>query len=138
MARFVTRVPLRWTDQDSYHHLNHAKAVTVLEEARIALFFDAAGEHGIAGFSGGLLVADLRVQYKRQVDYRSAPVAVAMWVDEVRAASFRISYELYDGPQESDPMAITAWTRMAMFDLAAQHPRRLTGEERAFLEKWDS
>ena len=38
---FVTEVPLRWTDQDAYRHLNHASAVTVLEEARIDLFFDA-------------------------------------------------------------------------------------------------
>ena len=27
---FVTQVPLRWTDQDAYRHLNHASAVTVL------------------------------------------------------------------------------------------------------------
>ena len=34
MARYVAQVPLRWTDQDSYRHLNHARAVTLLEEAR--------------------------------------------------------------------------------------------------------
>ena len=39
---FVARVPLRWTDQDSYRHLNNASVVTLLEEARIGLFFDAA------------------------------------------------------------------------------------------------
>ena len=36
------QVPLRWTDQDSYRHLNNASVVTLLEEARIGLFFDAA------------------------------------------------------------------------------------------------
>ena len=53
MARFVAQVPLRWTDQDAYRHVNHARTVTLLEEARIGLFFDLAGEEGIDGFERG-------------------------------------------------------------------------------------
>ena len=136
MGRFATAVPLRWTDQDSYRHLNHARAVTLLEEARIALFFDTATADGVAGFAHGLLVAGLGVRYKRQISYRSRPVRVALWVDQVRAASFRISYELHDGAEETDPVAISAHTDMAIYDLSAQRPRRLLTEERAFLERW--
>lgn len=136
MARFVAQVPLRWTDQDSYRHLNHASAVTLLEEARIGLFFAAAAAEGVTGFSRGLLVAGLNVEYRRQVSYRTEPVRVEMWVDEVRAASFRISYELHDGPDTADPVAIAAWTRMAQFDLGAHRPRRLDADERAFLVRW--
>jgi acyl-CoA thioester hydrolase len=136
VARFATTVPLRWTDQDPYRHLNHARSVTLLEEARIALFFDAASADGVTGFAQGLLVAGLGVRYRRQVSYRSSPLRVAMWVDQVRAASFRISYEMHDGPQEADPVAVTAHTDMAIYDLAAQRPRRLLPEERAFLGRW--
>jgi len=136
VARFVTHVPLRWTDQDAYLHLNHARAVTVLEEARIDLFFDRAAADGIGGFTGGLLVAGLNAEYRRQVPYRAEPVRVAMWVDEVRAASFRILYDLHDGAGEDDPVAIHAWTRMASVDLGAGRPRRLDGAERAFLQRW--
>jgi acyl-CoA thioester hydrolase len=136
MGRFVTQVPLRWTDQDAYRHLNHARAVTLLEEARIDLFFDAAAASGIGGFSSGLLVAELGVRYRRQIAYRAEPLCVEMWVDRVRAASFRISYALHDGAAEADPVAIEATTVMALFDLGAQRPRRITADERAFLEKW--
>jgi acyl-CoA thioester hydrolase len=136
VARFVAQVPLRWTDQDSYRHVNHARAVTLLEEARIALFFDTAAAEGIQGFTGGLLVAALNVDYRRQIPYRSHPLRVGMWVDEVRAASFRICYEMHDGPAEADPVAVVASTRMAIFDLDAQRPRRLTADERAFLGRW--
>ncbi len=132
MSPFVARVPMRWTDQDSYRHLNHARAVTLLEEARIGLFFDRAAADGITTFAAGLLVVGLDVAYKRQVAYRAAPLEVAMTVDEVRAASFRIAYELRDGGAP----AITAHTRMATFDLAAQRPRRLAADERAWLEEW--
>ncbi len=136
MAHFVARVPLRWTDQDSYRHLNNASVVTLLEEARIGLFFTAAADDGIAGFAAGLLVAGLNVEYRRQIPYRSHPVRVAMWVDQVRAAEFRVCYELHDGPEQTDPVAVAAWTRMATFDLTAQRPRRLLTEERTFLARW--
>jgi acyl-CoA thioester hydrolase len=136
MAPFATTVPMRWTDQDSYRHLNHARAVTLLEEARIALVFDAATAEGAPGFAAGLLVTGLGVRYRRQIAYRSSPLRVTMGIDQVRAASFRISYEMHDGDAESDPVAISAHTDMATFDLAAQRPRRLLPEERAFLERW--
>lgn len=136
MGRFVAQVPVRWTDQDSYRHINHARTVTLLEEARIALLFDAAQAQGVTAFSAGLLVAGLNVDYRRQVPYRSRPLRVAMWVDELRAASFRIHYEMHDGPDEQDPVAATAWTRMAMVDLAVNRPRRLSGPEREFLLRW--
>lgn len=136
-GRFRTEVALRWSDQDSYRHLNNARAVTLLEEARVALFFTTAASDGLGAFAGGLLVAGLNVEYKRQVGYRSGHLlGVEMWVDEVRAASFRIHYTLHDGPVDQAPVALTAWTRMATFDLDAQRPRRLGPDERAWLEKW--
>lgn len=136
MGCFVTQVPLRWTDQDAYHHLNHASAVTVLEEARIDLFFDRAAEDGLHGFADGLLVAELNVAYRRQVAYRATPLRIAMTIDEMRAASFRIRYALHDGPGDDDPVAIEAWTRMAIYDLGAGRPRRLEAPERDFLARW--
>lgn len=136
MARFVTQVPLRWTDQDAYRHLNHARAVTLLEEARIDLFFDAASAGGVGGFATGLLVVDLGVRYRRQISYWPEPLLVELWVDQVRAASFRISYALHDGPGECDPVAIEATTGMALFDFDAQRPRRITDDQQLFLEKW--
>lgn len=133
---FVARVPMRWTDQDSYHHLNHARAVTLMEEARVGLCFERASADGVPTFGAGLLVAALDVAYRRQVAYRSGALRIAMTVDEVRAASFRIAYALHDGADEDAPVAITAHTRMATVDLAAQRPRRLTDGEREWLGRW--
>ena len=99
MPRFVAQVPVRWTDQDAYRHVNNAKAVTLLEEARVAMIFDAAAAEGVAGFAAGLLVVGLHVDYRRQIPYRSDGVRVTMAIEEVRAASFRITYEMHDGPE---------------------------------------
>jgi acyl-CoA thioester hydrolase len=136
VARFVAQVPVRWSDQDAYRHVNNANAVTLLEEARAAMIFHAAADAGVASFADGLLVVGLHVDYRRQIPYRSDGLRVAMAIEEVRAASFRITYEMHGGPAEADPVAVRAWTRMATFDLDADRPRRLTPEERHFLHRW--
>lgn len=136
MSRFVAQVALRWTDQDVYRHVNHAKAVTLLEEARVAFVFDAATAAGVDGFPTGLLVVALHVEYRRQIPHRADGLRVTMEIDQLRAASFRIDYEMHDGPGATDPVAVHAWTRMATYDLTAGRPRRMTPEERAFLGRW--
>ncbi|MDN5857914.1 MAG: thioesterase family protein [Pseudonocardia sp.] len=134
---FATLVPMRWSDLDDYGHLNNARAVTVLEEARIAFLWTAKAETAGVSFRGGLLVADLNVEYKRQVSYRAGrQLRVAMSVDEVRAASFRIRYDVHAGPDAIDEVAIRAWTRMAPFDMHAQRPRRLSDTEKHYLGRF--
>ena len=56
-----------------------------------------------------------------------------MAIDEVRAASFRILYDVHEGPEPEDEVAIRAWTRMALFDMDAQRLRRLTATEKDYL-----
>jgi acyl-CoA thioester hydrolase len=136
VSPFVAHVAVRWTDQDVFQHVNHAVTVTLLEEARIRLVFDEARAEGVPGFAEGLLVTGLSVDYKRQISYRSRRLRVAMTVDDMRAAAFRIRYVMHEGPEEGDAVAVTAETRLATFDLDAQRPRRLTPEERAFLGRW--
>ena len=136
MPRFVAQVPVRWSDQDAYRHVNNANAVTLLEEARAAMVFHAAAADGVASFGGGLLVVGLHVDYRRQIPYRSDGLRVSMAIEELRAASFRITYEMHEGPAEADPVAVRAWTRMATFDLDANRPRRLTPDERHFLHRF--
>lgn len=136
MSRFHVEVPLRWADLDVYRHVNHARAVTLLEEARVELVFHRAEEQGVRAWADGLLVASLRVDYRVQIPYRGQAVRVSLWTDQVRAASFVIHYEMHTGPAEHDPVAVTALTQMVPFDLVANRPRRLSGEERAFLAQF--
>lgn len=137
MARFVAEVPLRWTDQDNFGHVNNARLVTVLEEARVTLFFECAEQVGVAGFEKGCVVTSLEVRYLRQVPYERMPLRVTMWIGGIRAASFTVHYEVHLGSDgDGAPAALTAATTIAMFDFATQRVRRLTGDERAFLSRW--
>jgi acyl-CoA thioester hydrolase len=134
VGAFVTQVPMRWTDVDPYQHLNHARAVTIMEEARIALFFHDAVTRGVETFAAGMFVVSLQVDYKRQVTYRSRTLRVVLTITDVRAAWFSIDYALHAGDGEADPVAVLGRTKMAMYDAAAGLPRRIDGTERDFLE----
>ena len=137
MARFITHVPLRWTDQDAFGHLNNARLITLLEEARIALFFACAEEAGVRGFEAGCVITRLEVRYLRQVPYERTPLQVAMWVSGIRSASCTVHYELWRGGDDlTASPALTATTTLAMFDLEAQRVRRLSPAERAVLARW--
>lgn len=129
MAVFVTDVAVRWSDMDVYGHVNNARVVTLLEEARTELLFGEGIRRGAQALTAGVVVVELKVRYRQPLVYSSGPVRVRLWVTELRAASFALDYVVAgtDGP------AVTASTRLAAYDTATQRPRRLTPAEREFL-----
>ncbi|ASU77888.1 thioesterase [Actinopolyspora erythraea] len=133
MGAYVTEVPLRWSDMDAFGHVNHARTVTLLEEARAGLLFTEAERRGHDGMAAGMVVARLSVDYRSPVEYRMGTVQVRMSVRELRTASFVVDYTVTAGGD--DPVA-TAETLMVPYDLRAERPRRLTDGERSFLSEW--
>ncbi|MDP9460183.1 MAG: acyl-CoA thioesterase, partial [Actinomycetota bacterium] len=61
-------VQLRWSDPDSYGHVNHARVLSLLEDARLTMGLDAPGV--AAGRQPDMILARLEVDYLRQVYYR--------------------------------------------------------------------
>lgn len=142
MAPYVSDVSVRWSDQDAYGHVNHAHVVTLLEDARTGMLFEAATKAGVEDFEGGLLVAALDVAYKRPITWSPVGVRVEMTSQDVRAASFRVAYRLLlpdgDGGWDETKPAVTANTQLVPYDLATERPRRLTPVEREFLAGYTS
>jgi acyl-CoA thioester hydrolase len=140
VAPYVNDVAVRWSDQDAYGHVNHARVVTLLEDARTAMLFDAATKAGVEDFAGGLLVAALDVAYKRPIVWSPTGVRVEMTAQDVRAASFRVAYRLLlpdgDGDWDGAKPAVTATTQLVPYDLTSERPRRLTPVEREFLASY--
>lgn len=110
---------------DAYGHVNNVVFLRYLEEARIDFLFRPEKD-----FQQGSVVARHEIDYKRQLVHRPAPVDIELWVTEIRAASFTIAYEVKDG----DEVCVRASTVVVPFDFEAQRPRRITAEEREFLE----
>lgn len=132
---FETTVPLRWSDQDLNRHVNHARIVTLLEEARIPWLFTPGRPTESLGY--GAVMTDISVQYRGQVMHAPGPVTVRMWVTELRAAYFRSAYELRNADTPLDqPAEVTSQCTIAAFDLATQRPRRLPKESRDYLRNY--
>lgn len=135
VGAFVAEVALRWSDMDAFGHVNHARTVTLLEEARASLLFEEGERRGLVGMSEGMVVARVVIDYHLPLAYSSGSVQVRMSVRDLRAASFLIDYSMYAGEASSAAVA-TAETLMVPYDLTAQRPRRLSRAEREFLSEW--
>jgi acyl-CoA thioester hydrolase len=114
-------VQLRWSDPDSLGHVNHARALSLIEDARLAL-----GDGGPPGV--GLILARLEVDYLRQLYYRVGErLCVRSWVTRLGTKSFTVRQEL----SQDGEVAIRADVVMVLFDFATDASRPMTGPERA-------
>ncbi len=126
--RYVTQVRVRWSDLDAFRHVNNAKTVTLLEEARVDWLFSEAARHGVDRLTEGIVVARLEIDYKRPIGMQ-VPVTVSMGVTKIGQASMTIDYVL----SVAGLTAATASTVLVPVDPATFRPRRLDDRERAFL-----
>jgi acyl-CoA thioester hydrolase len=131
---FVAPVPVRWSDIDSYQHINHATMVTILEEARVPFLREPFGADIT---TIGLLIADVRVTYKDQLRLADSPLQVTMWVKRLRAVDFTIGYEVRS--VNADPAAkpaVIAETQLAAVHIDEQRLVRLSPQHREYLQRW--
>jgi len=117
---------LRWSDQDALGHVNNARIVTLMEEARIRW----TREDGNTGrFEFGTVVASIRVDYKKPLYYQPE-MMIRMGISRVGNKSFTVRGIGYqDGQPVFDSTTV-------MVPLAADgvSSRALTELERRWLE----
>ncbi|MBM9467162.1 acyl-CoA thioesterase [Nakamurella leprariae] len=136
--RYEVEVPIRWSDMDAYGHVNNARTLTLLEEARVSWLFLDAESLGLQRLASGIVVAALGIRYRRPIDYRDRLV-VSMGVQDLRASSFEIDYQVtVPAAQERDRLVVTATSTMVPVDPQTFRARRFEPHERAWLETYRS
>ena len=120
-------VQLRWSDPDTYGHVNHARALSLLEDARLAI---AAGTPGVApGRQPDIILARLEVDYLRQLHYRVGErLCVRSWVTRMGTKSFTMRQELV----QDDEVAIRLDAVIVLFDMTTDSSRPMSEDERAY------
>jgi acyl-CoA thioester hydrolase len=131
LAKFTHDVVLRWSDMDVFGHVNNARFLTLYEEARVALMFTGAREAGLSTLEAGVVIYRHEIDYLRPVDY-SEPSRIDLWISEIRPSRFVVDYEFF----ATDRLASRAKSICVPFDLATSRPRRLSDDERKYLEPW--
>lgn len=131
---FTTGVHVRWSDIDTYQHVNHATMVTILEEARV----DFLREPFAADVATiGLLIHEVRVLYKGQLRLADSPSQVTMWTKRLRAVDFTLGYEVRAlGAEPGSKPAVIAETQLAAVHIEEQRLIRLSPCHRGYLQRW--
>lgn len=130
MARHVYQATLRWSDMDAYRHVNNVQYLRYLEEARVDMMFTLGQREGAKTLAEGVVIARHEIDYRHPLVWRPEPVRIETWVTEIRAARFRLAYELLD----DDHVYARASSVLVPYSLDDQRPRRLNEEERRYLE----
>jgi acyl-CoA thioester hydrolase len=132
--RFITPVPVRWSDIDMYQHVNHATMVTILEEARVPFLTEPFADDFV---TTGLLIAEVKVTYKGQLRLADSPLQVTIWVNRLRAVDFTLGYEVRSVLADPDSKpAVIGESQLAAFDIEEQKLVRLAPHHREYLQRY--
>lgn len=138
---YSVEVPFRWSDMDSYGHVNNVQFMRMLEDARVLGFGDWFGTERTM-LQTGVLVAHHSVDYRLPMTFHYRPALVSMWVSRISGASFDLAYEVREAPDPSADTAdetvfCVAETVLAAYDLATSRTRRLAPEEVEVLRRYE-
>ncbi len=125
------RVQMRFSDVDSMGHVNNARIITYLEDARIGLLAKLLAG-AAAGEAPGLILARTEIDYRRPLLLSPEAVEVDVWLTKIGSKSFDLAYEV----RQFGQCAASARTVMVAFDYADQSTRPLTVAEREALGEW--
>ena len=147
--RLHVPTPLRWGDLDAYGHVNNARMLSLLEEARIQAFWVSTdtSEHAVGastavidatpGASTITLIARQEVEYLAPIPYQRQPLDIELWIGYMGGASLDVCYEVYS-PVGVEPRVLytRAVTTIVLVDTGTELPRRIDERERAAWEPY--
>lgn len=131
--RHTYQCQLRWADLDPLRHVNNVLYIDYLQEARIDMLAALGQFHRTAETNEGLIVVEHRVEFAAPLTFRLTPVSIDVWVEEIKAASFTLGYEIYDETDSGRTTYLHAFTVLTPFRFDTERPRRLTEADRQAL-----
>ena len=105
---FRVPMPVRWGDLDAFNHVNNARYLTFLEQARIE-WFETIGEPWVTDEYAPVLVSSL-LNYKRPIEY-PASVFVELFTEKLGNSSVVIGHRIVaaDGTLHCDGNVVAVW-----------------------------
>jgi acyl-CoA thioester hydrolase len=88
---FRMPLQLRWSDLDAFNHVNNARYLTYLEEARIR-WFESIGEEWVTDEFAPVVVS-VQLNYRQPIPY-PADVEVELFVERVGNTSVTIAHRI--------------------------------------------
>jgi acyl-CoA thioester hydrolase len=121
--RFIHPIEIRYSDLDPQWHVNHARFISFLEQARFRYVMDLGLFDGRSFLDFEFIIADLHIAYLAPI-HAGQPVHVAMRVTRLGNKSLDIMYRIEDEPGEQ--VFATAETVMVIYDYRTQQTRPIS------------
>jgi len=113
----LIEIPVQWGEMDALGHVNHARIVTWMETARMALF-DRIGLAAVGQPTIGPILANVNVNYFAPIHY-PARIVSATRVSKVGRTSFTLEYGISYAETPQDLLA-GGTTVIVLYDYQAQ------------------
>ena len=105
---FRTPVPLRWSDLDAFNHVNNARYLTFIEQARIE-WFESLEEPWITQ-DAAPVIASATLQFRSAIEY-PASIFVELFCEKLANSSVTIGHRIVagDGTVHCDGSVVAVW-----------------------------
>ena len=144
MARVHVDLQQRWSDMDSYQHVNNVAYARYFEEARIRWLFvgetreDTGLERLFRDDSPNgmkMVVASQTIDFVQPIEYSPKPLVAELWIGHLGGASIDIYGELIAETHER-PVFARCLTTAVVVDGTTMRPKRLSAAAREAAERW--
>jgi acyl-CoA thioester hydrolase len=130
--RHIAKVHVRWDDQDAFGHVNNAKYLTYVQEARVEMLWRSRANAGLEPLLSDMVVARAEVDYLLPIYEGAIDIDCEIWVGKIGGASFEMHYEL-----KSDAgLHARVKTVQVGVDVVTKKSRRLNDAEREYLMQY--
>jgi acyl-CoA thioester hydrolase len=131
--RFTHPVLVRWSDIDSYDHVNNVRYFDYLQEARIAFLAEVLGTIADPFADHPCVLVSQTVDYLRPILLRHPPYDVDVWVESVGTTSYVLGSRIVDRGGETEDVYAKAVSVIVTVDGETHAKRPLSESERAAL-----
>ncbi|WP_410788553.1 acyl-CoA thioesterase [Kribbella sp. C-35] len=128
-------VLVRWSDIDSYDHVNNVRYFDYLQEARIAFLGQVMETTGDFFAQYPCVLVSQTVDYLRPILLRHPPYDVDVWIASVGTSSYTLGSRIVDRSGESEDVYAKAESVIVTVDGTTHAKRALGDTERAALLK---
>jgi acyl-CoA thioester hydrolase len=132
---FTHPVLVRWSDIDSYDHVNNVRYFDYLQEARIAFLGQVMETTGDFFAQHPCVLVSQTVDYLRPILLRHPPYDVDVWIASVGTSSYTLGSRIVDRSGESEDVYAKAESVIVAVDGTTHAKRPLGDPERAALLK---
>lgn len=131
--KYTNKQFVRWDDLDAFNHLNNAKYLTLIQEARFQWSFSEPKVREEAPTMIEMVVGRAEVDFLAPIYEGGRFYDITLWVEEIGGASFKLAYEVLG---EDGTLHARVRTVQVAIDMQTKKSRRISETERAFLNQY--